>query len=51
MGFLSWLSDKGTGGSTTKWAINGYNELKSKDKNKSDLKIFEEMIKIRYFFK
>ena len=48
MGFLNWISDKGSIGSTAKWAIKGYNELKSKDEKKSDLKIFEEMIKIRY---
>ena len=48
MGFINWFSDLGSIGSTTKWAINGYDELKSQDKKKSDLKIFEEMIKVRY---
>ena len=46
MGFVSAFSNFGSIGSTTKWAINGYENLKSK--NKSDIEIFEEMIIIRY---
>ena len=46
MGFVSAFANFGNIGSTTKWTINGYESLKSK--NKSDIEIFEEMIIIRY---
>jgi hypothetical protein len=40
MGFLDFFADIGSIGSTTKWAINGYLQLKSQNKKLSDQQIF-----------
>ncbi|MDA9654369.1 hypothetical protein OAM28_01085 [Candidatus Pelagibacter sp.] len=48
MGLISVLSDLGSIGSTTKWAINLYQDLKSKNKNITDSEIFQMMMIIRY---
>ena len=48
MGFLSAFSNFGSIGSTSKWAIKMYEEMKSKNKNKKPNEIFLEMIQLRY---
>jgi len=48
MGLISILSDLGSIGSTTKWAINLYQDLKSKNKKITDSEIFQMMMIIRY---
>ncbi len=48
MGLISILSDLGSIGSTTKWAINLYQDLKSKNKKITDAEIFQMMMIIRY---
>ena len=44
MGLISILSDLGSIGSTTKWAINLYQDLKSKNKKITDSEIFQMMM-------
>lgn len=48
MGFLSAFSNFGSIGSTSKWAIKMYNEIKSKNKKLKPNDIFLKMIQIRY---
>ena len=48
MGFVSAFANSGSIGSTTRWAIKGYESLKSNNKKMKDIDIFKEMIKIRY---
>ena len=48
MGFVSAFANLGSIGSTTRWAIKGYESLKSNNKKMKDIDIFKEMIKIRY---
>ena len=48
MGFLSAFSNFGSIGSTSKWAIKMYNEIKSKNKKLKPNEIFLKMIQIRY---
>ena len=48
MGLISVLSDLGSIGSTTKWAINLYQDLKSKNKKITDAEIFQMMMITRY---
>ena len=48
MGFVSAFANLGSIGSTTRWAIKGYESLKSNNKKMKDTDIFKEMIKIRY---
>ena len=48
MGIIAFLSDLGSIGSTTKWAINLYLDLKKKNKRITDSEIFQMMIIKRY---
>ena len=48
MSLISILSDLGSIGQTTKWAINLYQDLKSKNEKITDAEIFQMMIIIRY---
>ena len=48
MGFISAFANLGSIGSTAKWAIKMYEEMKSKDKKAKPNEIFLKMIQIRY---
>ena len=48
MGFLSTFANFGSIGSTSKWAIKMYDEIKTKSKNLKPNEIFFKMIQIRY---
>tara|TARA_B100002003_G_C13927543_1_gene450722 strand:- start:36 stop:602 length:567 start_codon:yes stop_codon:yes gene_type:complete len=48
MGIISTLSDLGSIGSTTRWAIKLYQDLKSKNKKITDSEIFQMMMISRY---
>ena len=48
MGFLSAFANFGSIGSTSKWAIKMYNDIKSQSKNLKPNEIFFKMIQIRY---
>ena len=48
MGLTSILSDLGSIGSTTRWAIKLYQDLKSKNKKITDSEIFQMMMISRY---
>ena len=48
MGFISAFANFGSIGSTTKWAIKGYESIKSQNKKLKPNEIFLKMIQIRY---
>ena len=48
MGFISAFANLGSIGSTTKWAIKGYESIKSNNKKLKPNQIFSKMIQIRY---
>ena len=48
MGFISAFANLGSIGSTTKWAIKMYNEIKSENTKLKPNKIFSKMVEIRY---
>tara|TARA_B100000900_G_C20320984_1_gene610114 strand:- start:110 stop:538 length:429 start_codon:yes stop_codon:yes gene_type:complete len=48
MGFLSAFANFGSIGSTSKWAIKMYNDIKSQNKNLKPNEIFFKMVQIRY---
>ena len=48
MGIISTLADLGSIGSTTRWAIKLYQDLKSKNKKITDSEVFQMMMIIRY---
>ena len=48
MGFLSAFANFGSIGSTSKWAIKMYDDIKSKSKDLKPNEIFFKMIQIRY---
>ena len=48
MGFISAFSNFGSIGSTTKWAIKMYDEIKSQNKKLKPNEIFFKMTQIRY---
>ena len=48
MGIISTLADLGSVGSTTKWALKAYKNLKSKNKKMSDAEIYQVMMLERY---
>ena len=47
MGFISAFANFGSIGSTTKWAIKMYNEIKSENKKLKPNQIFSKMVEIR----
>ena len=47
MGFISAFANLGSIGSTTKWAIKIYNEIKSENKKLKPNQIFSKMVEIR----
>jgi len=47
MGFISAFSNLGSIGSTTKWAIKMYNEIKTENKKLNPNQIFSAMVEIR----
>lgn len=47
MGFISAFANLGSIGSTTKWAIKMYNEIKSENKKLKPNQIFSKMVEIR----
>ena len=47
MGFISAFANLGSIGSTTKWAIKIYNEIKSDNKKLKPNQIFSKMVEIR----
>jgi len=47
MGFISAFANLGSIGSTTKWAIKMYNEIKTENKELNSNQIFSAMIEIR----
>jgi len=48
MGFLSAFANLGSVGSTTKWAIKGYQSFKSENNDLKPNEIFYKMVQIRY---
>ena len=48
MGFISAFANLGSIGSTTKWAIKMYNEIKSENTKLKPNQIFSKMVEIRY---
>jgi len=48
MGFLSAFANFGSIGSTSKWAIKMYDDIKSQSKNLKPNEIFFKMVQIRY---
>ena len=48
MGFISAFANLGSIGSTTKWAIKGYESIKSQNKSLKPNEIFFKMVQIRY---
>ena len=48
MGFISAFANLGSIGSTTKWAIKGYESIKLQSKKLKPNEIFLKMIQIRY---
>ena len=48
MGFISAFANFGSIGSTTKWAIKGYDSIKSQNKKLKPNEIFLKMIQISY---
>ena len=47
MGFISAFANFGSIGSTTKWAIKMYNEIKTENKKLNPNQIFSRMVEIR----
>ena len=48
MGIISTLADLGSIGATTKWVLNSYETIKSKNKKLKDVEIYQIMMIERY---